>query len=683
MSTLLGTNRVLGNGQLELIPPAGFDSTKSLRLANTSSDTLIVTNVSSVGQSREYLLPGQQMVYRSPNVSSPITIIGLTLAATAIAAVLFSEWGTDEICENDFPGTYPVLVPKNNLSSFGIFMPETYGPTGTVNDGASIRAAASAANTAGGGMVYLQKMYNTDQVIHYANVVFAGAVRAINGFKAIAALNRDVVITDNFAANTGTTNNGPSGFALRHMTIDGNRTNQTALTRCWVVYGYNYTLDDVWLVSGWGGNYYSEWGGTAALEESYIDSLKVWDFGGTPGSVGIDWNGPHDTQWGEVIVATLDSTIRPTDVAYGATPINGTGVNFPGSGIPFTFLTSAAAPIALFPTTGGSFVVPSQNNLPTWVNVTYTSAATVGTVTTFSGCLAGAFASYTVPANGGIVLPTFGVRINGGSGNHNESALQIDRIHTWGRLHFGFIPWNSCSFFVSNGECEGAFITNVVMSSHSVYRGAVFGTNGQVGQTNEAGIQLGSYGGTSIDGGQCQVDATAYNLGGASSVNGCSAQTVNSSTSAQVKVTGQTSHPTRYVRVTAGDNYEAVCHGNAALSVYQYSVNHSYPDTAATYSASIAINPNAARWVPITVTNATNFAITITGVAPSNQTVEFTIEVFNNSGGAMGTITWMGTSIFPNGAWVNPATGKKRYATFSYLGSSVQFICTSMAANDY
>jgi hypothetical protein len=46
------------------------------------------------------------------------------------------------------------------------------------------------------------------------------------------------------------------------------------------------------------------------------------------------------------------------------------------------------------------------------------------------------------------------------------------------------------------------------------------------------------------------------------------------------------------------------------------------------------------------------------------QTQKITIEIANNSGGALGTVTW--NPIYNLAAWTSPATGNRRSITFQW-----------------
>lgn len=88
----------------------------------------------------------------------------------------------------------------------------------------------------------------------------------------------------------------------------------------------------------------------------------------------------------------------------------------------------------------------------------------------------------------------------------------------------------------------------------------------------------------------------------------------------------------------------------------------------ATYSASITPNAALGEICIVTVTNTTAFTIN----PPSNLSAGqfMTFEIQNNSGGAMGAITWSGYKLA--GAFTNPAVNLIRLITFYYDGGSLR-----------
>lgn len=105
-----------GGNRITVNMAVGFDTAHAVRLTNYSNAIAQLNNVMSNQQSAEILHACTQMVWRSPNVSSSVTITLLPTYPTAtpatlakIAAALVVEVSDDP--ENDFTGTYPYPVP--------------------------------------------------------------------------------------------------------------------------------------------------------------------------------------------------------------------------------------------------------------------------------------------------------------------------------------------------------------------------------------------------------------------------------------------------------------------------------------------------------------------------------------------------------------------------------------------
>lgn len=108
---ILGSASIQGNTvQIDTKTVAGFGSVQAVRLTNYTADALILTNINGTGQSQEYLMPLQQMVYHTLNVSTIPTVIAQSLGTAFDVAALFVEWSTDPTI--DFIGTYPQQVTQ-------------------------------------------------------------------------------------------------------------------------------------------------------------------------------------------------------------------------------------------------------------------------------------------------------------------------------------------------------------------------------------------------------------------------------------------------------------------------------------------------------------------------------------------------------------------------------------------
>lgn len=103
---------------------------------------------------------------------------------------------------------------------------------------------------------------------------------------------------------------------------------------------------------------------------------------------------------------------------------------------------------------------------------------------------------------------------------------------------------------------------------------------------------------------------------------------------------------------------------------------------AVTYSASMTPDARLGDWQAITVTNGSAMTVNAPSGPPSAaQSQRLVIEVFNNSGGAMGVITWAAAYVFPGVSWSNPASGKRRHAVFEWNGAA--WLCTSITGANY
>lgn len=397
-----------------------------------------------------------------------------------------------------------------SFSSFGVSVksaPYFAKGDGVTNDTAAIAAAIAAVNNAGGGTVFFPRgvYMTTTQTIH-SKMVFQGESRDASELKLIANTNNDLVKTKDYDILTTTEgiggNMGCFGHSIRSMTLNANRAQQTSQSRCYASFGWKHSVYDVEFINGHTIGVTSEWtdfDGTSDRMEALWSNFRIWNYGGVSGgAVGLDWNGPHDSICSDYVVATLDSTIRPYQSTYGATPIDAGGgatATFPGSGT-FTFTTTQAASTTLFPESGGWFLVPHDVGNSNFSTISYTGASTVGSVTTFTGCTGAASRVVGTSApNVGIIKPTYGVLVN--RIQKGEYGFVHSQGHIWGRNHIGLgckmltTPYYDIPIFSQGCHVEGAFLANVIMSSKSVFEGgSIYGTNGQTGNEYEVGLLL-------------------------------------------------------------------------------------------------------------------------------------------------------------------------------------------------
>jgi len=95
--------------KVELQAPGRFGTFTAVRLTNYTADVLIVTGIDSQDPaSQEYLLPLQQNVYKTDNVSKIPTIQGISLGSLSLVPTVLVEWSDEPL--KDFPGTYPTAI---------------------------------------------------------------------------------------------------------------------------------------------------------------------------------------------------------------------------------------------------------------------------------------------------------------------------------------------------------------------------------------------------------------------------------------------------------------------------------------------------------------------------------------------------------------------------------------------
>jgi hypothetical protein len=101
---------------------------------------------------------------------------------------------------------------------------------------------------------------------------------------------------------------------------------------------------------------------------------------------------------------------------------------------------------------------------------------------------------------------------------------------------------------------------------------------------------------------------------------------------------------------------------------------------ALTYGATIAVDASLGELQILTVTNGTAFTIQnpINPPAFASSAQRLTFDIYNNSGGAMGVVTW-DTNFKLAGAFTNPANGQHRLISFQYDGARWREVSRSPA----
>lgn len=204
-----------------------------------------------------------------------------------------------------FTQTYPsIFLPPLPF----YFMP----PPNGVDDTASIAAVRSAANKAGGGLVYYQAgTYITGNQPLYNSVHDKGA-----GWEATILQLKAGANTDMFSFNTaginlgagfgGGSNNGVAWWSISDMTLDGNRANQTAGPSYLLRFvGYGYYLQNLHIRNGFSGGVQFDWNPSAPpthYNDTRMNNVVITDCNG----IGLEHNS-SDGAWVNVLVGVTGS----------------------------------------------------------------------------------------------------------------------------------------------------------------------------------------------------------------------------------------------------------------------------------------------------------------------------------------------------------------------------------------
>ena len=176
---------------------------------------------------------------------------------------------------------------------------------GTTDDAAAINAASVWLNSQGGGILFFPAgTYAVGSTcVLYSHVTWQGSGSGVTIIKGLSGTTMDVLQTYQFATLTGTNvASGPLQWAIKQMTIDGNKAGRTA-GRCAAFYGYDFVIEDVVFQNAHGDCVYSEWctdpgvpvaGAGGNGMESHWSRVKTW---GSAVGNGLTFYGPHDSHF--------------------------------------------------------------------------------------------------------------------------------------------------------------------------------------------------------------------------------------------------------------------------------------------------------------------------------------------------------------------------------------------------
>lgn len=174
---------------------------------------------------------------------------------------------------------------------------------GVTDDTAAIQTAINLASVSGGTVSFPAGTYVAGTLTLYTKVHLSGAGIEATILQLKAGTNAALIQSSNFASLTGTNStSGIYNFGVYNLTLDGNKTNNASGGYGLQLYGYGYVLHNVRVRNCHNDGIYSEWSarpntpGQDAMEAQVVN-VKSHDNGVN----GINWQGPHDSQFSHVI----------------------------------------------------------------------------------------------------------------------------------------------------------------------------------------------------------------------------------------------------------------------------------------------------------------------------------------------------------------------------------------------
>jgi hypothetical protein len=326
----------------------------------------------------------------------------------------------------------------------GMGQPGYVKPSGDTT-GATDTAAVAAAEATGGPVYFADATY-WGNFTKQAGTVWQGSGRNQTTLKAPAGSNADVVQGASFSTLTCTGSAaGIGGWAIRDLTIDGNKAAQTTGGNGLRVYGYDWSMTDVSIRNCFAEGMYTEWsaqsGGPAGADssmEARIYGVKIYGCGTT----GWHDRGPHDSRTWDLTIYGNGSGlpgywaegVPATTVAAGS---NGVAVStFAGAGT-LNVASTLNWPAASISGTQGAIVVTGLTGGTGTATITYAGV----TATTFTGCT-------TVSGSGTLATANPAIMTGGG---YSAGGMMMYGAHTygasssWGYLLDTAVYLNGCS----------------------------------------------------------------------------------------------------------------------------------------------------------------------------------------------------------------------------------------------
>jgi hypothetical protein len=184
---------------------------------------------------------------------------------------------------------FPTTINVKNYGAVG---------DGSHDDTAAITAAIAAIPSGGGELFFPPGNFISSPQILYANHWWRGSGYGATTLTLKASSNATFLTSYNFASLTGTNSTGGVyNCGIRDLTIDANKASNSA-GNLLNMYGYGFTLANIRFKNAYAHGVYSEWSTSSSSPgqdamEAVVYNFKIHDCGGD----GINWNGPHDSQF--------------------------------------------------------------------------------------------------------------------------------------------------------------------------------------------------------------------------------------------------------------------------------------------------------------------------------------------------------------------------------------------------
>lgn len=387
-------------------------------------------------------------------------------------------------------------------TSLGYYSPGGFtvwasGDTSGVTDQAAITATENAA-TVYGGIITFRAANGTNVfwvtgLVKQPNVTWQGQGRLSTVIKLAAGSNADVVQGAGFGALTlsGSTTGGISGWGIRDLAIDGNKSAQSGTSYGLRFFGYSFDLSHVSIRNCLTDGMYSEWGsfGDPLPDKapfSHVSDLIIHDCGGN----GWHDRGPHDSRAYDVTIFNNGGS-----GSYGYWPESNSGgisVTVAAGSAGVSVSTFAGAGTLNVSTTLG-YPAASISSTQGSLTVSGLAGGTGSAVITYTGKTAAAFTGCTTVSGSGTLAA--GSPVTAAGGGYGPDGSSRFGMHCYTELGLPTADWqyiiDSTIYFVGcTFEVGGIGSALIRGPGVHIVPGTVFNARPS-GSPSGIGIQLG------------------------------------------------------------------------------------------------------------------------------------------------------------------------------------------------